>query len=448
MIAYVAMGALALVPIAFVFSVQAGILAGIVAHPITSAAWYQAFFIGPVWINPVGALGIILPTFVLLRAIAKGPSIMRMPLVGIWLTYILYFSLAGTLHAIKFGPAASLDLLFRHLAGFMGFYMVQAFFSSHDRFRQFLIALILSGLFPVAVILYQVFSGEGTLRSMSEGGDLRIDMAAGLARSSGFYHDIVPVRGYTYQCLAGILLYWTYYLRPKRDTLKKVALAGLGVATLFVLYKMYSKAAIVTMIAWFIIWCVGYRRLGLGLFIAVAFVGINLLQSDLILKETGQLFEHEFKGAASDATSAQQRQLLHGRVGAWENMLTSFQKASVIEQFFGLWAAKGAHNDYLQKLFSGGFIGLGIYLLLLTRIGMRVAAINLRRRTPINLVAAMVFCGWMIDTIGVVPSVYPGYQWYAWGLIGLALKGLDFEPEVQRTGRAPGFGPSAATQEP
>jgi hypothetical protein len=34
---------------------------------------------------------------------------------------------------------------------------------------------------------------------------------------------------------------------------------------------------------------------------------------------------------------------------------------------------------------------------------------------------------WIIDSMGLTPSVYPAYQWYVWGFIGLALKGVKFE---------------------
>ena len=207
-------------------------------------------------------------------------------------------------------------------------------------------------------------------------------------------------------------------------------LIGLGTATMFVIYNMYSKAAILTMMSWFIIWCVGYRRYGLGLFIALAFLGINLLRSDVILNEAGRLFEQEFAGVASDATGVEQRRLLAGRVGVWEQMLVQFSSASTIEQFFGQGAAKGAHNDYLQKLFSGGFFGLGI----IRRCwrgsdGASACSIYGRgRRSTLWLVLA--FCGWMIDTHRCRADVYPAYQWYAWGLIGLAIKGLDLKQEA------------------
>jgi hypothetical protein len=36
--------------------------------------------------------------------------------------------------------------------------------------------------------------------------------------------------------------------------------------------------------------------------------------------------------------------------------------------------------------------------------------------------ALMVYTMYLIDTIGLVPSVYPGYQWFVWGIIGLSLR--------------------------
>ena len=166
MIGYLAFAAFAVSALAFLFSVEAGILVAIVAHPISAAAWYQAFFIGPVWINPVGAVGIAMTFGILAWGLTRGPSILRIPLAGYWITYIVYYTFASSIHALNYGAAASVDLMIRHLAGLTGFYMGQAYFLSHDRFRQFTMALIISGIFPIGVILYQVASGGGTLREM------------------------------------------------------------------------------------------------------------------------------------------------------------------------------------------------------------------------------------------------------------------------------------------
>jgi hypothetical protein len=438
-IGYIAALSVLVVATAFVFGVRAGILATLLLHPVAAAGWHLAYFVGPIKLNPLVVVGLLVPLFIILRAFTKGPSFTQMPLSGIWILYVCYNIFAGTMHALDEGAGTSLNLISRHIAGFVGFYMLQAFFTERRDFRHLTIALVLSGLFPVLIVLYQILTGSGTLRGLSSGGDLRLDQAFGLVRYSGFYHDIVSVRGYVFQCLAGIVLYWAYFVRPNRDMVVKALLIALTLASLFVLYKMYSKAVILTLLLWFGIWFFANGRLGLALVLGFLLIGVNALQSDLIFSEAETLFQVEINEA--EGGDVDTGRLLHGRVGVWQHALQGFFQTSFLEQMFGAWSAFGAHNDFLQKLFYGGFVGLTIYVMLLYKIGMTILRMNLRRRSPINLMAAMVFCGWMVDTIGVVPSLYPGYQWYAWGVIGLAIKGLEFEQgeakEERRRRRTP-----------
>jgi len=37
----------------------------------------------------------------------------------------------------------------------------------------------------------------------------------------------------------------------------------------------------------------------------------------------------------------------------------------------------------------------------------------------------MIFIMWLVDTLGLAPGLYPAYQWYVWGFIGLALRGVE-----------------------
>lgn len=277
MIAFISGISAFFVALSFLVGVRAGILATMFSHPIAAAGWHVNFFIGSIKLNPLVFIGITVPVLIVLRGITKGPSILKMPLAGIWIVYICYSIFAGTFHALDEGPGKSLNLIFRHLAGFAGFYMMQAFFTDRENFKKLLLVLIASGLFPVFVILYQIATGTGTLRELSSGGDLRLEAALGLTRYSGFYHDIVSVRGYVFQCLAGIVLYWAYFVRPNRDVFLKIALSVLGAACIFVLYKMYSKAVIGTLIMWFVIWCIGYRKLGLGLVLALIVIGKSVV---------------------------------------------------------------------------------------------------------------------------------------------------------------------------
>jgi hypothetical protein len=73
-------------------------------------------------------------------------------------------------------------------------------------------------------------------------------------------------------------------------------------------------------------------------------------------------------------------------------------------------------------LFHGGLLGLGIYITLLCSVGWAIAR-SLWERCDIWAIAPLfVFIMWIVDTIGLVPSAYSGYQWFVWGIIGFCLR--------------------------
>jgi hypothetical protein len=118
-----------------------------------------------------------------------------------------------------------------------------------------------------------------------------------------------------------------------------------------------------------------------------------------------------------------QERTFAGRWYGWEEMMAEWDKLGWPSKTFGSGkVALGAHNDYLLLLFNGGIVGLGIYLSLLASIGVRIAKNLWRRADPMTVAALMLFLMWMVDTIGLVPSAYPGYQWFVWGMIGLSLR--------------------------
>jgi hypothetical protein len=72
-------------------------------------------------------------------------------------------------------------------------------------------------------------------------------------------------------------------------------------------------------------------------------------------------------------------------------------------------------------------VGLLIYLGLLFAIGRRLIANWYRRRTPLDVMGIMLFVMILIDSMGIHVTQYTNYQWFAWGIIGLALRGLNQE---------------------
>jgi hypothetical protein len=114
---------------------------------------------------------------------------------------------------------------------------------------------------------------------------------------------------------------------------------------------------------------------------------------------------------------------LAGRWYGWKELWDAWLGLEPLAKVFGSGhSATGAHNDYLQMLYHGGIVGLAFYLILL---GAAIVAVlrSLRRGGgPLDVAALMVLGMWLIDSIGLVPSSYPGYQWFVWGFVGLALR--------------------------
>ena len=119
---------------------------------------------------------------------------------------------------------------------------------------------------------------------------------------------------------------------------------------------------------------------------------------------------------------------LSGRWYGWEASLQRFANRPLVFQILGNGYPGAAHNDFLARLFSGGVVGLFIYSVLLASIAMRILKNHRRGPSPLNVMAIMIFAMWLVDTLGLHPSLYPSYQWYVWGFIGLSLRGLDWEP--------------------
>jgi O-antigen ligase len=104
-------------------------------------------------------------------------------------------------------------------------------------------------------------------------------------------------------------------------------------------------------------------------------------------------------------------------------MMHSWQQLGIGSKIFGSGRiALGAHNDFLQVMFHGGIVGLCVYCALLLAAVWLVVRMVLAKRNVYAAAAALVLSMWMIDAIGLVPSAYSGYQWFIWGVFGLAAR--------------------------
>jgi hypothetical protein len=302
--------------------------------------------------------------------------------------------------------------------------MIQTYCNNRESFRRLLLVLMAAGIVPVAMGIYQQLTGVVW----------RDNSTVGLVRLVGLYHDAQSVRFMGFQTLTALILYWAYF-RPR--VFRQLLMIGYALVVAMVLFKIYSKAGTVIAVMWVLIWCIGRRKILPAVVAICALLVANAVFFDQIWTETEQLFSKELaaveEGEGEGEVSEDTRDnTLAGRWDGWEYLLDKFARRSLPEKIFGGGSALAAHNDYLGALLEGGVVGLMIYLALLFSIGNRVA-INYRRdKSPLNVMAVMLFTMWLVDTIGLTPRIFSYYQWYVWGFIGLAFRGIDWRTAAER----------------
>jgi O-antigen ligase len=394
-----------------VINPQMGLLLMIAFKPIIDASWNYSVF----GFNCLQVIAVGLPVILIFRMLfSNANNTYVMPLFWPWSIYVFANFLAFAV-ILSLGKGLNgLELVFRVLNGFVGFFMFQHFFSDKKWFRNLLIAYLIAGIFPMMMGAYQAATGtiwrEGA-ESIGTGG---------LVRAVGVYHDAINFRHYAYMTITAILLYWTLF--AKRNFYYKLFLTLYGAMCTLVIFRVYSKAGYLTLCLWILTWTFLNKKFGWLLGIILAVFVINFAYDNIVFKNIALVYSRETSVIEGTATSDH---MFSGRVRGWQDMLKQWQEKDIIYKFFGSGtSASGAHNDYLRVLISGGIIGLFAYVTLLVMIGSLVFINLLRHLTALNIMAVMIFSAWIIDTIGLVPGIYPGFQWYVWGFIGLSLHGV------------------------
>jgi O-antigen ligase len=399
-----------------------GVLLALMARPIVDATWNHPIVGNLRWTEVISvAIPVEILIFMALRA-KSSQSIKRLPLLNIWYLNLSATFISFCLISIEQGPIAAFSVFFRQINGFVGYYMGQAFFLQDKGLGKFLLALLMAGLFPLAVGLYQWVTGTQWIQAEAEG----------LTRYVGLYHDAFTIRYYMEQLILAAVLYSAIF--GHRRVFLNLALAILGICALVVMFRAYSKSGMLTLAAWGSVWAIlGRRFIFLGV-VAAIFLAIGIYYLPEILGQLQQLFHKEI-GAIEGNTEVERT--LAGRWYGWKEVWESWKEIGIFGKSFGSGlVATGVHNDYLMLLLHGGLFAVASYLALLFTVGYKLIGYARKTRTPLALGGVMAFCMWMIDSIGLVPSAYPGYQWFIWGIIGICLRRGQEESKREKVEKA------------
>ncbi len=416
MLLYPAIALSAVAILLLIIQPAVGIPLLLISRPIIDTTFAQPVLFG---FKLTEIAGVLVPLAVigLILFAREEESLDRMPLRRIWTVYVGYLFVSSLIIVYFQGAMDGADVFFRHINGFIGFYMLQAFFHREDRLRLLLLAVIAAGLFPMGVGVYQLVTGHQWIHAESEG----------ITRYIGLYYDAFTVRAYAFQTIFALVFYAAIYGRESAWTRLWALIYGLLSAA--VMIRAYSKAGVVSLSLWVAVWTLFQRKFAAFALIAAVAAGVGVYFAAGVAGNIQQIFHKEI-GAMEGNTEVSRT--FAGRWIGWEAVLDRWKDYSWPAQFFGSGeVATGMHNDYLQILFHGGILGLILYLVLLTVVGIRILS-NLRERIdPTAVGALMLYLMWLVDTIGLVPSAYPGYQWFVWGFIGLSFRMREEEAEAE-----------------
>lgn len=331
--------------------------------------------------------------------------------------WLLFISLStGVIFGLIIKPGSALETIIKNVNILLGFFLIPSLIRSKEDFRKFLIVLMIGGIFPISVSIYQSITGVHWVERYT----------VGMLRYDGLYHDSFPVRFYGFFTIFAALIY-TIYFREQRKLYRFMPLI-LMMGALFSIYKVFSKAAVAIALAWVVLAFLFSRR-KLRVMLLIAMIGLTfvLILGDEIIGTTEQLFSKEIGYRTGEVKDA--RFMLSGRGYQWEDYFDFWKNdQKVLYQFFGDGLSRPAHNEFLRILLASGIIGIIFYGLFLIRIGF----LTIRYPNDMKLFILMLLAMYVVDAVGLAPGEYYYYNILVWGFIGLFIYNdnlLSFETE-------------------
>jgi hypothetical protein len=152
-----------------------------------------------------------------------------------------------------------------------------------------------------------------------------------------------------------------------------------------------------------------------------AFVPDFFSDIDVVADTSGSIY------AGADQGIALERSALHGRGWLWQMFMDEYGRKTFVDQMIGIrLPGRAPHNDYIRVLFTVGAFGLGVYLFMLTLIGVRLLVI-LRHFTKsgdlfmknLSQTAVFMYVFYILGGITLTISTLSTMSWYFWVLFGI-----------------------------
>lgn len=405
----------------------------VVAQKLIDIFWFLSVSVAGQTLSVQRVVYAVLPVLIVLSVLSRpSPVPFRMPLLGIITLFLLYYT--GAFIASPY-PADTFQLFLKVVSPFALFGAGWYYFQSEEQFDHFARLHALTFFIPFIGLLLQVF---GIFR-MSDIGVAQMTFArVGLDdkvyRYSGFYNDPSTMA----MPLYSILPICYYFLSNPTVKNKQMFYAVMGMAFMVAAFG-FVRGLIIGIAVVTVVWLIlDRRRVLLALVLSVAaplFLFTEFSQdffSDIFLIiQTGNLFSASMSGRNEIWTD-----LLDGfynRTSVFYQFVgqghLSHARESKAYRFFGSETTVSAHSDWFEYLYDMGYIGLGIYLILVASMGLLIAKHILacrrggysRALTQKYLVWAAIYAFYVVNIIGW-SSRWTSLTWPMWFMAGFVFK--------------------------
>ncbi|MDA7558628.1 hypothetical protein N8768_05665 [Flavobacteriaceae bacterium] len=325
-----------------------------------------------------------------------------------WLISAKIYTIAlslGLFWALAVKPMATIEAVILNINIYLGFILIPILITDQKRLKQLLLAIMLCGIFPIAVSIFQ----------LSTGIVFQERATVGLTRYVGFYHDAFPTRFYGLLTILSILVYqYVFYIK---GVFFKCFLLTLTCGAFLSIYAVFSKAGVGVLGLWVVLLLLFSKsKIKQGFSLLIGLSVIFLVFGDVVSSNIEQLFSKEIGYQSGQVTDA--RYTLAGRGYIWEKYWGFWSnEQNIFFQWVGDGLMRPVHNEFLRVLLVSGIIGvLFLVVFVLTQI-KRAFKIN----KNVRVFALMLLGMYFIDSIGLVPGVYYYYNILVWGIFGTLL---------------------------
>lgn len=288
---------------------------------------------------------------------------------------------------------------------YLGFILIPLLVTNQKRLKQLLLAVMICGMFPILVSIYQLQTGVV----------FRERETVGLVRYVGFYHDAFPVRFYGLMSLLSVLLYQVTF-KTKDVFLNSFMLLIAGGAFVSI-YAVYSKAAIAILGLWIMFLLLFSKsKVKQSFSIFIGLLVLVVVFGDAVSSNIEQLFSKEVGYQTGEVKDA--KYTLAGRGYIWEDYWDFWlTEQTFFYQWFGDGLDRPAHNEFLRVLLLNGIIGVFLLAIFMVKSISNVFKVY----KNIRVFAFMLLSMYMVDCIGLAPGKYYYYNILVWGIFGMLL---------------------------